>query len=296
MKSFIVAVAGLAGSVAAIGSATVINNCEYDVYVQNTPSSGGGYSNIVNTMSSGGGAYSQVWTALMDNAPGGWSIKLSDTEGEFYGDGIMQYEYNLDSSNNIVYFDISCVNGSPCGPWQNEWALNSSDTSNCPVDQSAFMYPDDTTANQQCNYPDVDITLTLCDVSGDTSAASSAISSAAASTKASSTDAATSTSTSVAAATTVTVASSSPTSSAATTSNVLKENFFEHSSAAAATTLATTTSAAAVSTVATTTSADDHVDVVIVTEYATATAWVEAKEKRDVHHHQHQARHPHLRR
>lgn len=67
------AVAGTYGSTASVGSAHVVNKCNYDVVLCNTPASGAGYEQIDKTLKPGD-SYDQTWTQL--NGEGGWSIKL----------------------------------------------------------------------------------------------------------------------------------------------------------------------------------------------------------------------------
>jgi len=144
------------GAVAqSIGSAIVVNKCNYDVYLANTPAQFGGYDTIEKTLSSGD-QYSQQWTELTNSQ--GWSIKLSKTAGAFQ-DNLLQYEYTF-HDDGIIWYDLSAVNGNP---WDSNWEITAdSPSGTCAPKQQAYRYAtDDAYGMQDCPQDSV-VTVTLC--------------------------------------------------------------------------------------------------------------------------------------
>lgn len=132
------------------GSAIVINQCSYDVYLANTPSAGGGY-NAINEVLSSGGSYSQPWTELSNG--NGWSLKLSK-DSSF--SNIMQYEYTFQDTS-IIWFDLSDVNGNP---WNADWEITA--TGDCTPRQAAYQYATDDAYGMQSCPSSSSVTVTLC--------------------------------------------------------------------------------------------------------------------------------------
>lgn len=161
----------LAGSV---GSAVVVNKCNYDVTLCNVPAADGGYSEIDQTLSSGD-TYTQQWTELSNGD--GWSIKLSN---DTTLDDILQYEYTF-HNDGTIWYDLSEVNGNP---WDGNWEITAaSASSTCSPKQQAYRYATDDAYGMQACPQDSTITVTLCSgESQDDGAAASASSSVAAET------------------------------------------------------------------------------------------------------------------
>ncbi len=154
MMRTVLASAALVAAVQAqsCGNAIVVNKCNYDVYMANTPAADGGYSAISKTLSSGA-TYSQQWTELTNG--NGWSLKLSKDSSQWSSD-IMQYEYTY-HNDGIIWYDLSEVNGNP---WNGNWEITA--TNGCTPKQSAYRYAtDDAYGMQSCN-SDASITVTLC--------------------------------------------------------------------------------------------------------------------------------------
>ena len=139
------------GALAGPGSATVINQCSYDVHLSNTPSAGGGYSAIDQTLSSGG-SYSQVYTQLSNG--NGWSIKLSQSDN--FGSNIMQYEYTY-HDDGTIWYDLSEVDGNP---WDGNWEITAS--AGCTPRQAAYRFSTDDAYGMQACADTASITVTLC--------------------------------------------------------------------------------------------------------------------------------------
>lgn len=279
MKSTIFATAALVAAVAAdtIGSAIVVNKCEYDVYLYNTPSSGGGYTEVDEVLSTDG-SYTQQWTELTNG--NGWSIKLSNSTNL---DSILQYEYTF-QDDGTIWYDLSEVNGNP---WDGNWEITAN-SATCVPRQAAYRYATDDAYGMQSCPEDATITVTLCSGESQDDSAASSIS-ASASAAAQSTSAASTT-------------ESAPSSVSATVS---------YTEAASSTTLQTSViTSSAVSTssesgeyattvtqVTTSTNSGEYVATVTQVATATTTAWTHhfgPPSKRDAHHH-HAARHPHAR-
>ncbi|CAD0050304.1 unnamed protein product [Aureobasidium pullulans] len=108
MKNSVFATAALVAAAAAdnVGSAIVVNKCNYDVTLVNVPSSDGGYSEIDKTLSPYD-TYTQAWTSLSNG--NGWSIKLSNSTSL---ENILQYEYTY-QNDGTIWYDLSEVNGNP---------------------------------------------------------------------------------------------------------------------------------------------------------------------------------------
>jgi len=303
----IMATSALAQSV---GSAIVVNACEYDVYLCNVPAAGGGYSEDDQTLSPND-TFTQQWTEL-SNAQG-WSIKLSKSTNL---DNIMQYEYSF-HDDGTIWYDLSDVNGNP---WDGDWEITAeSPSSSCTPKQQAYRYATDDAYGMQACPQDSTITVTLCSgesqndggaasasssVAAETSSIATATSisvystpssaapetTSAETTSAETTSAETtsaepttsieSTTSAESVASTTPVASSTPTSSASPISTYGYRSHSWYQANAAATTLATSTIATS-----TTTTAPDGVTVVdvetaVVTEVVTATQYA----KRHPHH------------
>jgi len=270
-----------------IGSAVVINMCEYEVYLCNVPAADGGYSEVDKTLQPLGDSYSQNWTELGNGD--GWSLKLSkDTSLA----SIMQYEYTF-HNDGIIWFDMSDVNGNP---WNGDWEFTAD--GNCVTKDQAYRYSTDDAYGMQACSSNATITVTLCSgESQDDSGAASATASAAGETisVAAATSAAPSTS---AAATTAEASSSAIESSAAayTSTSAYSSTPVESStpvSSASATTFATsTTSSATFVTTAPNGYTVTEVATEVVTNIVTATQWwSHPRGRRDVHGHH--ARHIH---
>lgn len=267
MKSSIIASLALVASAAAkIGSAIVVNKCTYDVYLVNTPSANGGYSDISKVLSSEG-TYSQQYTELSNG--NGWSLKLAKNSGDT---SILQYEYTF-HNDGTIWYDLSAVDGNP---WDSNWEITS-DSSTCVPRQAAYRYATDDAYGMQSCPDDSTITVTLCSgESQNDSGAASASSAAGATTSA--------TSTSKSASSTASSAASKSASSVVSTS-------------ASVTPVASTTMQTSVITSAPSTSGSGDV-LVTVTQVATTTRWTHTwggPGKRDAHAHHHAARHPHAR-
>jgi len=154
--------AALVALTQAAGNAVVVNKCSYDVYMANTPSSGGGFTEVDKTFSSGD-SYTQPWTELSNG--NGWSIKLSKTAGAFESD-ILQYEYTF-HNDGTIWYDLSEVNGNP---WDGNWEITA--TTGCTPRQAAYRYATDDAYGMQSCADDASITVTLC--SGDDTGSGSA--------------------------------------------------------------------------------------------------------------------------
>ena len=161
MMRTVLASAALVAAANAIGDAIVVNKCSYDVYMANTPASGGGYSAVDQTLSSGA-SYSQQYTELSNG--NGWSIKLSKAAGQF-GSNILQYEYTF-HNDGTIWYDLSEVNGNP---WDGNWEITAS--SGCTPRQAAYRYATDDAYGMQACGDTATITVTLC--SGDAAGGSS---------------------------------------------------------------------------------------------------------------------------
>ncbi|KAK5111987.1 hypothetical protein LTR62_004521 [Meristemomyces frigidus] len=175
MFSIIATVAVLASSAVAqsVGSATVINQCNYDVYMANTPAQFGGFSEVDETLKTGD-SYTQTWTELTNG--NGWSLKLSKSNTDW--SNIMQYEYTF-HNDGIIWYDISDVNGNP---WNSDWEITAnSSSSTCTPKQQAYRYATDDAYGMQSCPQDSDITVTLCsgESQNDGAAASASVSVAA---------------------------------------------------------------------------------------------------------------------
>ena len=140
----------LVASANALGQAIVINKCNYDVHLFNTPASGGGYSEIDQVLSTGG-SYMQQWTELSNSQ--GWSLKLSKSA---VMSNIMQYEYTF-HNDGIIWYDLSDVNGNP---WDGNWEITA--TGSCTPKQQAYRYATDDAYGMQACPDTASITVTLC--------------------------------------------------------------------------------------------------------------------------------------
>lgn len=145
------AVFGASATALSVGSAHVVNQCNYDVYLCNVPASGGGHEESDKTLSAGE-SWTQQWTELTNG--NGWSIKLSKSDSL---ENILQYEYTF-HNDGIIWYDLSCVNGNP---WDKDWEITSS-TDSCKPKQQAYRYATDDAYGMQSCSQDNSITVTLC--------------------------------------------------------------------------------------------------------------------------------------
>lgn len=138
----------------AVGKAIVLNQCNYSIYLHNTPSAGGGYTEV-NALVPSGGSYEQHFTSLTNG--NGWSIKLS--KDDTFQD-ILQYEYTWKpvKSPATIWYDISKVNGNP---WNEHYWISATGRG-CSPEQRAYRYPTDDVNGMQSCPSDAHITLTLC--------------------------------------------------------------------------------------------------------------------------------------
>ncbi|KXT06475.1 hypothetical protein AC578_6020 [Pseudocercospora eumusae] len=153
MVNTILASLALAGSAVAssVGSAYVVNKCNYEVTLCNVPSSGGGYDQEDKTLAAGE-SWTQAWTELSNG--NGWSIKLSKSTSL---ENILQYEYTF-HNDGIIWYDLSCVNGNP---WDKDWQITASGA-DCSPKQQAYRYATDDAYGMQSCASSADITVTLC--------------------------------------------------------------------------------------------------------------------------------------
>lgn len=259
MQAIIATVALLAGAALAdVGSAVVVNKCNYDVHLANTPSADGGYTEIDKVLSTDD-TYEQTWTELTNS--NGWSIKLSNSSSLA---NILQYEYTF-HDDGIIWYDLSEVNGNP---WDGNWEITaSSASSTCTPKQQAYRYATDDAYGMQACPQDSVITVTLCSGEDqDDGGAASASSSVAAETST--------------AASSFSTPSSSVQgfSSAAASTTQAQASSTEASSYASSTptTFATATTSVATSSVVTTDAGGvtvTQVDTAAVTDIVTATHW-----------------------
>ncbi|GAB7362509.1 hypothetical protein MBLNU230_g2829t1 [Neophaeotheca triangularis] len=158
LNTILASAALFAASAAAQGSAVVINKCNYDVFLANTPAStasnNGGFDIIHDTLSPND-VYTQQWTEL--DFDGGWSIKLSKNENSFH-DNILQYEYTF-FNNDIIWYDLSAVNGNP---WNGNWEISADDSEGCSPRQAAYRYATDDAYGMQSCPAESTITVVLC--------------------------------------------------------------------------------------------------------------------------------------
>jgi len=286
-----------------VGKAIVVNKCTYPVYLCDTPAADGGYSDISQWLNANGGTFNQSWTELTNGD--GWSIKLSKSTD--LSTNLLQYEYTFhNDGQDIIWFDLSAVNGNP---WDQNWEITATSASGeCNPKQQAYRYATDDAYGMQACPQDSVITVTLCSgESQNDGGAASASSSAAAQTSI----AATKTSTF----STPSLTPSQPTSSKTSVSSAAAATT---SSVAAPSTTAQTSSAAPVSSSAApvSSSSDDvasvtvqpttfatstlavytphpgvtitEVQTAVVTEVVTATHW-HHQGKRHEHHRRHAA-------
>ncbi|KAI9830544.1 MAG: hypothetical protein M1819_005502 [Sarea resinae] len=146
-------------SVVSAGTATVQNNCGYDVYVWSVADQADA---PMTTLNSGNPSYSEAFRT--NGNGGGISIKLSTQNDQ---STVTQFEYTLSSDESNVYYDLSNINGNPFE--QGGTSLTPSDSSctsvSCAAGVSdctgAYNQPDDNWATQGCS-SSTDLTLTLC--------------------------------------------------------------------------------------------------------------------------------------
>lgn len=135
-----------------IGSAHVVNNCNYPIKLCSVPASGGGYEQEDKTLAAGE-SWQHSWTELSNG--NGWSIKLSKSDN--MQSNILQYEYTF-HNNGIIWYDLSCVDGNP---WDKDWEITANGT-DCRPKQQAYRYSTDDAFGMQSCSQDTAITVTLC--------------------------------------------------------------------------------------------------------------------------------------
>lgn len=263
-----------------VGTARVINMCDYPVYLCNVPSADGGYSEIKQTLNSND-QYEQQYTELSNG--NGWSIKLGKTED---ATNIMQYEYTF-HNDDIIWYDLSDVNGNP---WDQNWEITATcESGECNPKQQAYRYATDDAYGMQACPQDSVITVTLCSgEDSDDSGAASASSSAAEQTSAAATQTSSFSTPSQSAPTEYTwVASASSTVEASSTAAASSTADASPSTTVQQTTFATSTTVAVTSAHAGVTVTE--VQTAVVTDVVTATHWHHGG-KRHEHHRRHGAR------
>jgi len=126
------------------GQATVLNNCNFDVFVyacSQNPANCTGES----TIAANGGTFDETY---LDASTLGRSIKIGTTAGET-DKPILQFEYT-NNGNGSVFYDLSEVNGNPFGEFG--FALTSDNPAcfqaECPApsthDVCPFVFTDPT--------------------------------------------------------------------------------------------------------------------------------------------------------
>jgi hypothetical protein len=168
MKNSVYATAALVAGAAAnsVGSAIVVNKCNYEVTLVNVPSANGGYSEINHNLSPNK-TYTQQWTTLSNG--NGWSIKLSNSSSL---ENILQYEYTF-QNDGTIWYDLSEVNGNP---WDGDWEITAG-SSSCSPKQQAYRYATDDAYGMQACPQDSTITVTLCSGEEQNDGAASSVSS-----------------------------------------------------------------------------------------------------------------------
>ncbi|MCJ1374622.1 hypothetical protein MMC20_005854 [Loxospora ochrophaea] len=170
------------------GSAIVVNNCDFDIFVQSdftkdpTSSPPQVIMSSMKTVSSNGAPWSETYQG--GTGTGGVSIKISNSS-EFSGSNIAQFEYTVVPESTQIFYDLSLINGqqfsglnSILGP--NPQVSGCSSTTctasggcECPSGATdcapAYMNPDENKATSACALS-TSVTYTLCgDSSGSTS-------------------------------------------------------------------------------------------------------------------------------
>ncbi|KAF2812421.1 uncharacterized protein BDZ99DRAFT_266326 [Mytilinidion resinicola] len=90
-----------------VGTAYVVNSCDYDIFVWSVGSNVGPKSTLhqFDTYSEG---------LRYDNKTGGISIKVTTKDNGLYdASPQLNFAYTLDTANNTVYYDLSDVFGDP---------------------------------------------------------------------------------------------------------------------------------------------------------------------------------------
>jgi len=151
-NAVIASTAMMASSALAQGTAHVVNACKYDVYMANTPATGGGFDAIDQVLAQGD-SYTQTWTELTNGM--GWSIKLAKQPS--YESNLLQYEYTF-HNDGIIWYDLSQVNGNP---WDGDWMITATG-GDCNPKQQAYRYATDDAYGMQSCPSNSDITVTLC--------------------------------------------------------------------------------------------------------------------------------------
>ena len=171
------------GPASGIGKAIVVNSCNFPVYYKSVTNYDPLPSNI-----DAGSSYSEIYRPNPNG--GGVSIKISsnqsigtasDMMGAFDQSTIIQFEYTLNLTQAMVYYDISNVNGyypsvDTGSPWPfEEYGLilegsdNECTTVTClPGVQTctaAYTLPNDNWATHGCMYCNT-LVLTLCSTTG----------------------------------------------------------------------------------------------------------------------------------
>lgn len=152
------ALAALFPTALANGKATVKNQCDEGIQLTSVAESDGGDPTEVKS----GGSYTETFREGSDG--GGVSLKLSFDDSL---DDISQFEYTLAPSQDMVFYDLSNVNGYPFqkGGASIEPSDDSCDVVTCDAGVSectdAYNEPFDDLATKGCAI-DTDLTLTLC--------------------------------------------------------------------------------------------------------------------------------------
>lgn len=264
------------------GNAVVVNACSYPVYLSAVPAAGGGQQEV-DTVLGHGQSWTQQFTELTNGD--GWSIKMSKSSDK---SNPLQYEYTYHSTDSVIWFDLSCVDGNP---WDGNWEVTSSGNSACIPKQSFYRFATDDAFGMQDCPVDSDITVTLCSGEDQAESIVSAIIASSTPSAAPTTTTPTTTVVPTTTATPTTTSTSTISSTTAvaptTTGHPLgwKSAHFYQEEAASQTTFVTATTAAVVND-------GGNVVVEVVTVVETATAYeTYVPGKRHVHH----PDHPHFR-
>jgi hypothetical protein len=154
MYKSIIAIASMAlvPMAAAVGSARVINNCDFEVTLWSV----GGSISDPSTLASNGGSYSEQF--VVDPSSGGKALKITrESDGLFTSKPQTDFAYSL--SGDRIFYDLSDVFGDPFSGLQIKVAPT--DTS-CP----SIVWGSGFSASFQSNVhdcsADADVSLTLC--------------------------------------------------------------------------------------------------------------------------------------
>lgn len=194
MRSFTIAATVLASAstALAVGTASVNNNCNFDVYLWSV----GDSMSDVHILKANGGQYSETY---QDRQGGGVSIKMMKENNIWGGGQPSQFEYTYVPTGNWagMFFDISNIDGDPF--WSENVELvphvtssgdqgGSCNTVTCPPDQQckdAYNQPDDNFATHECPLA-TNLVYNICGSNSTGSSSGSSASSSAAPAKSSS--------------------------------------------------------------------------------------------------------------